>query len=164
MGSAIIVDLDGTLTSCEHRRHFVTNGNKNWRDFNYNIPFDAPVPGVRDIVWGAWDNGTPVVFCSGRSQDYYAETVEWLFDHVFAPYMTDRPEDAMIDYQLLMRGFDDYRNDAVVKKDIYDWRIKPFYDIEFVVDDRWPVIQMWESLGLFVLRVTDPGLEPIYER
>jgi FMN phosphatase YigB (HAD superfamily) len=29
---AIIVDLDGTLTSCEHRRHFVTGKNKDWKN------------------------------------------------------------------------------------------------------------------------------------
>jgi len=28
--NAIIVDLDGTLCDCNHRRHFVEGGNKDW--------------------------------------------------------------------------------------------------------------------------------------
>lgn len=157
--SAIIVDLDGTLTSCEHRRKFVINGNKNWRDFNYNIPFDAPVPWVRNIVWNAWRDDCTVLFTSGRSNDNRRETSLWLLDQVLTPF-TEK-WGWKIDYMLFMRDSGDYRSDAIVKEEIFHRDIEPFFDVEFVVDDRWPVIQMWESLGLFVIRATDPGLEPL---
>lgn len=157
MASAIIVDLDGTLTSCEHRRHFVTNGNKNWRDFNYNIPFDAPVPWVRRIVVDAMWSDVTVLFTSGRGEQSRYDTEQWLYEQVISPELLAFRKP----WKLLMRGRNDYRSDDVVKREIYDNHIEPFYDVQFVVDDRWSVIQMWESLGLFVIRATDPGLEPL---
>jgi hypothetical protein len=155
--SAIIVDLDGTLTSCEHRRKFVTNGNKNWRDFNFNIPFDAPVPWVRRVVVDAMWSDVAVLFTSGRGEQSRYDTEQWLYENV----ITNELLALRKPWKLLMRAHGDFRKDDVVKRELYDDHIAGQYDVEFVIDDRWMVIQMWESLGLFVIRVTDPGLEPL---
>lgn len=34
MSKAIIVDLDGTLANCEHRRHFLETKPKDWKSFH----------------------------------------------------------------------------------------------------------------------------------
>lgn len=157
---AIIVDIDGTLASCEHRRHFVTGKKKDWKNFNFNMVYDRVVPEVRDIVWDAWDDGISVLFVSGRSSNDRDVTSLWLFDNVFDPFWNANRA-KVIDYSLLMRRSMDYRADDVVKREIYHKKIQSHYDVEFVVDDREQVIKMWEREGLFVLRVCDPGLEPV---
>ena len=71
------------------------------------------------------------------------ETKQWL-------------EDNSIRYdQLLMRGTGDNSPDIIVKKAIFDVYIKDNYNIEFVLDDRNQVVEMWRSLGLKCLQVQD---------
>lgn len=146
---AIIVDLDGTLTSCHHRRHFVTGKKKDWKNFNFNIPYDACVEWIRDIVLEAAYFGVKTLFTSGRSYDFHVESAEWLVRNGI-----------LVPSTLIMRSSGDFRKDDIVKAELYEKFIEPFYDVQFVIDDRWSVIQMWESKGLWVLRVTDPQLEP----
>lgn len=41
MNRVILIDLDGTLANCDHRRHFVEGTKKNWSDFYQNMAFDT---------------------------------------------------------------------------------------------------------------------------
>ena len=50
--------------------------------------------------------------------------------------------------------------DSIVKQEIYDNFIKPFYDVILVVDDRESVVQMWRNNGLHVIQVIDPDITP----
>ena len=60
---------------------------------------------------------------------------------------------------LFMRKTGDFRQDAVIKKEIYDQFIKDKYYIEFVLDDRLQVCRMWYDLGLTLLTVGDPDAD-----
>jgi hypothetical protein len=56
----------------------------------------------------------------------------------------------------MMRKQGDFRRDSIVKKEIYDNDIKGKFDVEFVLDDRQQVVDMWREIGLKCLQVA-PG-------
>jgi hypothetical protein len=112
----------------------------------HRVEEDAPVQPVIDLVWLFIKSGWDVIFISGRDEVCRAETLRWLrwyFGHSF-------PAQA-----LLMRPRGDNRRDAVVKREIYEREIEPYYDVAYVLDDRNQVVEMWRSLGLTTLQVAD---------
>jgi hypothetical protein len=44
-----------------------------------------------------------------------------------------------------MRKAKDYRKDAIIKREIFDREISGKYRIEFVLDDRDQVVDMWRK-------------------
>lgn len=56
---------------------------------------------------------------------------------------------------LHMRKTGDMRKDAIVKREIFDGEIKDYFFIEFVLDDRNQVVEMWRDLGLTCFQVAD---------
>ena len=136
---AIIVDLDGTLADITHRRKYVEGKRKDWKNFNKNIIKDDLNVWCAEIIRRMIPDHH-VLLVSGRTDDLQAETEEWLRKHE-VPY-TD----------LLMRKVKDHRDDTVVKRDIFEEKIKPFYDVQFVIDDRAKVVKMWREAGLVCLQ------------
>ena len=55
----------------------------------------------------------------------------------------------------MMRKEGDHRRDSIVKKEIYDTLIKDEFDVEFVLDDRQQVVDMWREIGLKCLQVAE---------
>lgn len=134
--TAVIFDLDGTLCDISHRRHFVTGeGKKDWKGFYSGISGDIPNKAV-DELYMMVDQKYPVIFVSGRPEDYRKVTEEWL-DNL--GYCYDL---------LLMRPFNNKDDDTIIKSNIYDKYIEPYYDIVFTVDDRDRVVKMWRDKGL----------------
>lgn len=150
---AVICDLDGTLSSCAWRRHFVTpppgSFDKDWTSFNAGIPFDRLVPEVYDELVRARREGLAILITSGRAATPAIRTAtrEWLEKHN-VPY----------DF-LFMRSGKDFREDSVVKEEIYRVWIEPHFDVIRVWDDRPQVCDMWERIGLNLVRCVDPELE-----
>jgi predicted kinase len=127
---ACIFDIDGTLSNSSQRKIF---------DFKecINDKVIGPVAYIlKAIVTHKW--GIAVIIVSGREEICRKETEEWLRKNNI--YYT----------HLYMRKEKDYRDDTIVKKEIYDEYIKDNYNIDFVVDDRPSVIQMWIDMGLYV--------------
>lgn len=56
---------------------------------------------------------------------------------------------------LLMRPEGDIRKDSIVKREIFENYIRDYYNIQFVLDDRNQVVEMWRSLGLKCLQVAE---------
>ena len=53
-----------------------------------------------------------------------------------------------------MRDGADLRKDSIVKREFYDNEIRDQYFVEFVLDDRNQVVDMWrKDLGLTCLQV-----------
>jgi hypothetical protein len=52
-----------------------------------------------------------------------------------------------------MRASDDNRADDVVKNEIFERDVAPFYNVQFTVDDRQRVVDMWRAKGLTCLQV-----------
>jgi hypothetical protein len=144
---AVIFDRDGTLFSVKHHFNPVDNKPYNWHDYNGLIRFDSPVP-VAVALMRSIRPGITRICTSGRMDTYRQPMLDSFSKH-----------DVPIDL-LLMRRAGDQRRDSIVKSEIYHQYIAPFYRVVYVVDDRPSVCDMWESLGLPLLRVRDPGIPP----
>ena len=120
---AVICDLDGTLS--------LLNG----RD-----PYDASsadedllnVPVAR-VLQMAKAEGYKVILLSGREQLYREPTERFLSKHQIAYDL------------LLMRTTNDYRKDNIIKKELFQQEIAGKYFIEFLLDDRNQVVDMWRK-------------------
>ena len=135
-----LCDLDGTLCNVSHRRQYVATKPKNWDAWNAGLVNDKPNLAVLGIITSL-TYYYPLIFVSGRSDDYRKQTEEWL-------------EKYDISYNdLYMRKYKDHRDDAIVKGEIAD-EIEKEYNILGVFDDRQKVIKnTWLSRGIFVFDV-----------
>jgi len=135
-GNSIIVDIDGTLA---HRC------DRNWFEYE-KVDQDHLDVVVYGIVEAFQKKGYTILIVSGRegTEVCRQKTLAWLDKHK-VPY-----------YDLMMRKEGDHRRDSIVKKEIYDTLIKDKFDVEFVLDDRKSVCDMWREIGLKCLQVA-PG-------
>ena len=146
----IICDLDGTIADNSQRPSYGFDAKL--------IRKDAPIQPVIDIVNNHYtlyykENyrfNNSVIFVSGRTDDYYGETFNWLVEHTKI-----RPQDIT----LYMRKSGDYRKDTVVKREIFFNEIQPYYYVLFTIDDRPSIVNMWYNLGIFCLNVNQSGRE-----
>ncbi len=120
---AILCDLDGTLA--------LLNG----RD-----PYDASAcdtdllnTPVANVLRNYKQLGFLVILVSGREDKYQEPTLRFLEQHAI-PY--DR---------LLMRAAGDGRKDSLIKRELFDRELAGKYYIEFILDDRNQVVQMWRD-------------------
>lgn len=132
---AIIVDLDGTL--CLH----VARGPFEWN----KVLSDAVNSPVLSAVRAYHRYGARILFTSGRPDHTRDDTQLWLERNASG-----------VPYQLFMRASDDFRNDAVVKYDIYRDHIHDQFHVIMVFDDRNRVVDMWRGIGLCCAQVA-PG-------
>lgn len=137
---AVICDLDGTLCNCEHRQHFVRNGNKDWSSFFANIHMDTCNFWCYTVL-----QTTPydVVLCSGRGSELENTTRQWL-----GKYGVKYAD-------LFMRMEGDHRQDAIVKELILDFEILTRYNPIMAIDDRPVVCRMWRKRGIVCLQCND---------
>ena len=129
---AIICDLDGTLALMNGRNPF--DAAKCEEDV-LNVP-------VAKVLKTFQDLGHKVLLLSGRKEEHKTQTINWLATH-------------NITYDLLeLRKTEDNRPDTVVKKELFYNHISDRYYIEFVLDDRDQVVDLWRSeLGLTCFQV-----------
>lgn len=141
--TALIVDIDGTLAL-----RGTDPGARLWYDW-HRVGEDTVNQPVFELIQALHDAYTEeVIFVSGRKDVCRAETEQWLRQHLSLEGADPFPP-------LFMRGADDNRQDAIVKREIFDEHIRGKYDIKYVIDDRDQVVRMWRSLGLTVLQVAD---------
>lgn len=138
---AVIVDIDGTIALRPNTPG--ARGPFNWD----RVLEDEPNQIVIDVL-KAWITRWPdnrVILVSGRDSICRVDTEAWLFGNK-VPY-----------HDLYMRPQGSFEKDTVVKKKIYNEYIKPYFRVEFVLDDRDSVVQMWrEELNLTCFQVA-PG-------
>lgn len=120
---AIICDLDGTLCLMNGRNPF--NASKCDEDL-LNEP-------VANVLKNYKQLGYLILLVSGRNDIYKEPTLRFLEKHAIA--FDD----------LLMRKTKDNRKDAILKIEIYNESIKDKYFVEFVLDDRNQVVDMWRK-------------------
>lgn len=152
---AIICDLDGTLANCEHRVHHVQGKPKNWDAFYAGVRHDKVNEAVRRVLNSMscsafeeeWTT-LQIIYCSGRPERCREDTERWLKEEA---RMWFPPETA-----LLMRKEGDYRQDCIVKEELYNAHIKGKYEVLFVLDDRQQVVDMWRANSLTCFQVA-PG-------
>lgn len=145
---AVVIDLDGTLSSAAWRAAHLEGRRKDWNQFFAGMARDAPVRPLIELTgWIA--EQAAVVLLTGRPDGHEPVIRHWLADHAVAYEV------------LLMRPGGDRRPDTVVKRERYRRDIAPHYDVRLVIDDRPGVIEMWRAEGLYVLTAVDPHLEPL---
>lgn len=142
---AIIVDLDGTLANHDHRLPFIKKDKPDWDSYHQYVLHDSINPWCKTICDWAEMAKVRILIVSGRmgTIQVLKDTHKWLDRHEILKEYT------------LLRKPKDFRPDHVVKKEMYENRIKDFYKVLFVLDDRGSVVKMWRKLGLVCLQCSD---------
>lgn len=136
LSHAIIVDIDGTLAHMDGRSPYDPT-------LYHTDKFDYVVARVAQAY--ADQESALIILLSGRDEQYADETRAWL-DKYREDFGYDR---------LYMRPIGDTRNDAIVKNELFEKYIAGKYNVDFVLDDRNRVVDMWRAKGLKVLQVAD---------
>lgn len=130
LSKAIIVDVDGTLANKGNRSPF------DWSKVNEDTCNES----VKNIVNSY--KGTIIIF-SGRDGIYKEDTATWLqqngirYDHIY------------------LREPGNQEKDSIIKRKLFEEHIRGKYYIEYVLDDRNQVVDMWRDMGLFCLQVAE---------
>lgn len=129
---AVIVDIDGTIAHMKGRSPY--EGDK--------VDTDAVDWTITELV-DRYRDTHKIIIMSGRSSEYRDKTIEWLKKNTISC-------DA-----LYMRAEDDTREDSIIKRELFEENIRENYQVEFVLDDRNRVVNMWREIGLKCLQVAD---------
>lgn len=120
---AVICDLDGTLSLLNGRDPY----NAATCD---NDLLNEPVAAALKM---AKQQGYQVILLSGREDKFREPTVRFLDKH-------------QIGYDLLlMRTSNDFRKDNIIKRELFEDEIQGKYFVEFLLDDRNQVVDMWRK-------------------
>ena len=138
----VIFDIDGTLADISQRIRHIQTKPKNWNAFNAGMAKDKAIRSIVRLCNILYAAGLRIVLCSGRNEKNRPETIEWL------------AQEGVNYHELLLRKDEDFRSDAVVKREILKGLDKT--RILFVVEDRGRVVEMWRSEGLTCLQCA-PG-------
>jgi predicted kinase len=145
----ILVDIDGTMALMNGR------GPYDWHRVGEDKP-NTPIHFLVDLLEmgfeDRWDGNewrpepiVEIVFLSGRDEVCRPETESWLAGHGYG------------NHKLFMRPSlpDGVQQpaDNIVKLALFDEHIRHNYNVQFVLDDRDQVVEMWRSLGLTCLQV-----------
>lgn len=134
LSRAIIVDIDGTIAQMDGRKPF------DWE----LVGTDKPKPPIIDIV-RRFAQTHRIIFMSGRDSVCKTQTAQWLIEHVVQPHFV---------WELHMRTQNDNRKDSIVKRELFDQHVNGRFYVDFVLDDRDQVVEMWrKDIGLVCLQV-----------
>ena len=133
---AIICDIDGTVADSTDIR-FIHDLDK----VHLDVLIEHTANALNSLQK---QTGATLFFFSGREDVSREQTEAWLTAKGF-------------DYRLLgMRKAGDYREDSIIKSELFDEFIRDEYHVIGVFDDRLQVCRLWHSLGLPLFRVGNP--------
>ena len=131
----VLCDIDGTVAEITNR------GPYDWNKVHQDKCRTLVMKAARSF-------GPSVIFISGRDEVCRYDTETWLRLH----YGFGAP------LGLYMRPAGDTRRDSIVKREIYENRIKGRYNVLAIFDDRPQVIrECWQALG-FGDRIFNVGI------
>jgi predicted kinase len=141
---AVVFDLDGTL--------FKMNGRGPFDE--HLVKTDTFVVEVGEMCDAAAMNDNVILFLSGRT-DGCREDTEWALRENFTwmDYGFGGVQDCP--WHLFMRATGDSRPDDIMKNELFEKHIAPFYHVLYVVDDRNKVVKMWREKGLVCAQVAE---------
>lgn len=78
----VIIDLDGTVADNNHRRHYVTNGQRDWDNFERVdlVLKDTVIPGVPRVLEKFQSLKYELIFLTGRRENLRDVTMRWLYE------------------------------------------------------------------------------------
>lgn len=131
MCRGLIVDVNGTVAKMNGRTAY------EWNKVDTDLPKDEIINIVK-----TFQHKYTIIFLSGRDYICYDKTMQWLKHNVSG------------DFHLYMRPLNDTRKDSIVKKELFYNHIYNNYYVQFVLDDRQQVVDMWrKEIGLTCLQV-----------
>ena len=130
---AVLVDLDGTLALRRGRSPY------EWD----KVSMDAANEPVIAVIQALADAGYAIVVVSGRDAVCRDDSVHWLQSALGRPFY------------LHMRERGDNRRDEVIKREIWETRIKHQHDVKMALDDRDRCVALWRSLGIPTFQVAE---------
>lgn len=145
----IIFDLDGTLADCTHRLHFIQGEKKRWTEFFAACPDDKPIAPVINCFNALARQGQHIEVWSGRSDEVFKQTDDWLFKHVECWGLIHACD-------LRMRPAGNHIDDHILKERWLDEALAAGKQVTMVFDDRRRIVDMWRRRGIVCLQVA-PG-------
>jgi len=137
----VLFDIDGTLADIRHRRGFLAGDRPDWNRFNAAMGDDTPNAAVVILYKTLWASGQfEIILTTGRNEKFRAVTENWLI-------WNEIPFGRMI-----MRADNDNRADHLIKEDMLSGLLAEGHCIEFCVDDRQQVVDMWRRNGITCLQ------------
>lgn len=145
MKRACIFDLGGTLANCTHRRHFVEQEVKDWKNFldPELIIQDDIFHHVAELARQLNKAGNYIIICSGRNQRHKKVSEAWLKQNQI-PF-----------HKSFFRPDDDFRGDEIVKIEFLTQIRAENFEVWLVIDDRKKVVDAWRAAGLTCLQAAD---------
>jgi len=129
---AIICDIDGTLAILNGRSPYDVGA---CEEDLLNKP-------VLDVVKNYYELGYQVILLTGRTDNFKIQTQNWLNTH------------SVPHHELIMRKKGDTRKDSIIKREIFEQNIQGKFYVQFSLDDRNQVVDMWRNeIGIACLQV-----------
>lgn len=153
---ALIIDIDGTLYNNDHRKHFIEQSPKDWESFHANHIYDQPNSLIGSIISSQLNTNFPIIliFITGRTQKYEESTKKQIRCLISGIIWKGKEADVeRFNAILYMRGQKDFRSGIELKSDIYEKHIKGKYIILGAFDDQQEIIDLWNSYGIFTIKV-----------
>lgn len=148
--NAIIIDLDGTLIDTQEKVEEQNYSNTDWEDWiksNLSSPVNE---WCREIVkMFNQDPTVMILFVTGRDDSKTTVELTYLWLNKHLPFLGSNRS------ALFMRKYGDWREDHIVKQDIYDKYIEPNYNILFAIDDKQSNCEMWKRNNIPALYCGD---------
>jgi hypothetical protein len=138
----VVCDLDGTASL------FAAKGHRGPYDAE-KCDEDDPNMAVYRVLWAMQRQDCHIVYLSGRYEKFRPQTNTFLARHAFPSVPMNRAT------SLFMRADGDSRIDWLVKGELFDRYVRPFYDVQLVLDDRDQVVKFWRGIGLPCFQVAE---------
>lgn len=129
----VVIDLDGTTMLHNGRLPF------DWNKVSTDI-FD---PRMLKIINKFYESAVKIIFLTGRPESVRNATDDCLNSKLW------------FSYELIMRPVNDNRSGDVLKKDLWEKYIDPYYNTLCVFEDSNKCVDMWRDLGLLTCQVAN---------
>lgn len=129
----VVIDLDGTTMLHNGRLPF------DWDKVSTDI-FD---PRMLKIINKFYESAVKIIFLTGRPESVRNATDDCLNSKLW------------FSYELIMRPVNDNRPGDVLKKDLWEKYIDPYYNTLCVFEDSNKCVDMWRDLGLLTCQIAN---------
>ena len=130
--NCVVVDIDGTTMLHNGRLPF------DWD----KISTDVVDPRMRKLIY-TLDSDVKIIFITGRPESVREATT----DSIDAKFW--------LNFEIIMRPTNDNRSGEIVKKELWEKYVEPYYNTLCVFEDSNKCVDMWRDLGLLTCQVAN---------